>query len=187
MEQSPFREANSPPASQEIRRILRNMKVHYRVKSPPLIPVLNQMHAVHIFSPYFPNIHSNIILPSTPRSSESTFPFRFPNQNTVCIFHLSHACYPRTSVSNKSYISEWIYDVCKLIALRLIRSNRSLEKVKFHIRASGDVYSGGCVILKYGDVSHRPKFAVRPLMGRITLLLRLLYTQRSAESRKCDM
>jgi hypothetical protein len=44
--------------SQEIHRLLQNSKVHYRVqKSEPLLPIPNQ-------------IHFNIILLSTPRSSE---------------------------------------------------------------------------------------------------------------------
>jgi len=37
--------------------------------------------------------HSNIIFPSTPRSSELCLTFRFSNQNFVWISHLSHACY----------------------------------------------------------------------------------------------
>jgi len=38
--------------------------------------------SVHIFPSYFPNIHSNIILPSVSRSCEWCHPFRFSNQNT---------------------------------------------------------------------------------------------------------
>jgi len=38
--------------------------------SPSLVPIVSQMHPVHTFPPYFPTIHSNIILPSTLRSSE---------------------------------------------------------------------------------------------------------------------
>jgi hypothetical protein len=72
MEQSLSCEAN-----QEIPRLLWNPKVRFRVhKSPPLVPILSRMHAVHILSPYFPKIHSDIF-PSTPRSYEWSFPFRF--------------------------------------------------------------------------------------------------------------
>jgi hypothetical protein len=49
---------------------LRNLKIYYRVhKGLPLVPVVIQMNPV--LPPYFPKIHSNIILPS--------FPFRFSN------------------------------------------------------------------------------------------------------------
>jgi len=41
----------------------------YRVRnSPPVDPVLSQVHLVHNFETYFPNIHSKIILPSKHRS-----------------------------------------------------------------------------------------------------------------------
>jgi hypothetical protein len=36
--------------------------------SQPLVPILSNMHVVHIFPLYFPKIHSNIILPSMPSS-----------------------------------------------------------------------------------------------------------------------
>jgi hypothetical protein len=85
---------NCYSASQEIPRLLWNPKVHYRVhNSPTLVPILSLMHPVHTFPPYFPNIHSNITIPSTPRSSEWSLPFRFSNQDTVRISRLSHACY----------------------------------------------------------------------------------------------
>jgi hypothetical protein len=34
-------------------------------KGPPLVPTLNQMNPVSTFPPYFLNIQSNIIFPST--------------------------------------------------------------------------------------------------------------------------
>jgi len=64
-------EANSLSASQGILCLLWNPKVHYHVhKSPPVVPILNQMHPVYTFPPYFPNSSYNIIFPSTPMSSE---------------------------------------------------------------------------------------------------------------------
>jgi hypothetical protein len=48
--------------------------------------------------PYFPMIHSDVILPWTPRSSEWSLPRRVSDQDVVYISHLSRACYmPRPS------------------------------------------------------------------------------------------
>jgi hypothetical protein len=83
-------EANSHSAS----HLLWNPKIHYRVyRSQPLVPILSQMHPAHIFPPYFPKIHSNIIFPSTRRSSEWSLPFRFSDKNFLRISYLLHACH----------------------------------------------------------------------------------------------
>jgi hypothetical protein len=68
-EDSPFWEANSSSASQEIPHILFNPKVQYRTyNSLSLVPVLSPTSPVHTFCSYFIYIFCNIILPSTPTS-----------------------------------------------------------------------------------------------------------------------
>jgi hypothetical protein len=97
MEKSHSKEANNHSASQETPRLLWNLKIHCCVhNSPPLVPILSQTH-IHKFPPYFPDSHSNIILPSTSRSYEWSLPFKFSNKY-IQISHPSHACYmARTS------------------------------------------------------------------------------------------
>ena len=71
MVQSPSWEANWFAASQEIPRISRNPKVHYRThKRPPLVSILGQLNPVHIPTSRLLEIHPNIIHPSTPRSPQ---------------------------------------------------------------------------------------------------------------------
>jgi len=74
-----FWEANSHSASQEIPQLLWNVKVHYHIHNNlSLVPILSQINPVHTLPSYAPKIHPNINLPSTLRSSEWSFPFRFP-------------------------------------------------------------------------------------------------------------
>jgi hypothetical protein len=70
-------------AGRTISRILRN--------------ILNHFNPVHILPPYFLTVHFNIILPSTPRSSDWVPPFRHSSQNFVRISHLPRACYMHRS------------------------------------------------------------------------------------------
>jgi hypothetical protein len=64
----------------------RNPKFHYRVhKSPPQDPIPSQPNPIRSIDPCLPKIHLNIILPSTPRSSQWSLPFGPPNQNPVNI------------------------------------------------------------------------------------------------------
>jgi len=62
MEQSPSSDANWFAASQEIPKISRNPKVHYRThKRPPPVSILGQPNSVHIPTSQLLEIHSNII------------------------------------------------------------------------------------------------------------------------------
>jgi hypothetical protein len=73
MRLSPTWEAASYAATQELPSILWNPQVHCRVhKSPPLVPNLNQINAIHTILSYLSKFHFNIRLPS------SLFPSGFP-------------------------------------------------------------------------------------------------------------
>ena len=76
MVQIPSWAANWLAASQEIPRISRNPKVHYRThKRPPFVSILGQPNPVHIPTSHHLEIRPNIIHPSTPRSPQW---FSFP-------------------------------------------------------------------------------------------------------------
>ena len=84
MVQSPSSEPNWFTASQEIPRISRNPKVHYRThKRPPPVPILGQPNLVHIPTSHFLEIHLNTIHPSTPRSPQWSPSFPFPHQDPI--------------------------------------------------------------------------------------------------------
>ena len=81
---SPSREANWFAASQEIPRISRNPKVHYRThKRPPPVSIQGQPNPVHIPTPHLLEIHPNIIHSSTPTSPQSSPSLRFPQQDPI--------------------------------------------------------------------------------------------------------
>ena len=94
MVRSPSWEANWFAASQEILRISRNPKVHYRThKRPPPVPTLGQPNPVHIPTSHLLEIHPNIIHPSMPRSPEWPPSLRFPQQDPIhppLLTHMRH-------------------------------------------------------------------------------------------------
>ena len=91
MVQSPSWEANWFADSQEILRISRNPKVHYRThKRPPPVSILGQPNPVHIPTSHLLEIGSNIIHPSTPRSSQWSPYLRFPHQDPIHTPLLTH-------------------------------------------------------------------------------------------------
>jgi len=107
--QSPWK-PDSHSASEETPYLLWNQKVHYRVNnSPPLAHILSQTNPVHKIPPYFPKIYSNIIIPSTPRSSKWSFPSGFPTKilyaflvSPICAFNVVAVC------TGGNYAQKWI-------------------------------------------------------------------------------
>ena len=105
MVQSPSSEANWFAASQEIPRISRNPKVHYRThKRPPTVPILGQPNPVHIPTSHLVEIHRNIIHPSTPWSPQWCLSLRFPHQDPIQPPLLTHTRHmPSPSHSSRFY------------------------------------------------------------------------------------
>ena len=84
MVQSPSWEANWFAASQEIPRISRNPKVHYRThKRLPPVSILRQPNPVHKPTSNLLEIHPNIIHPSMRRSPQWSLYFRFHQQDPI--------------------------------------------------------------------------------------------------------
>ena len=82
MVQSPSWEANWFAASQQIPRISRNPKFHYRThKHLPPLCILGQPNPVHIPTSHLPEIHPNIIHPSSLGLPTGLFLSGFPTKN----------------------------------------------------------------------------------------------------------
>ena len=92
-------------ASQEIPRISRNPKVHYRThKRPPPVSILGQPNPVHIPTSHLLEINPNIIHPSMPRSPQWSLSLRFPHQEPIHLPLLTHTRHmPSPSHSSRFY------------------------------------------------------------------------------------
>jgi hypothetical protein len=89
MELSPSWEAANCAATQKLPSILLNPKVHHRVhKSPPMVPILNQINPIYTILSYLSKIHFNIVHPPTSSSSQWSTSFRLSHQYPICdIWH----------------------------------------------------------------------------------------------------
>jgi hypothetical protein len=89
MVQSPSWAADWFAASQEIPRISRNLKFHYRThKRPPPVSILGQPNPVHIPTSHLLEIHPKIH-PSTPRSPHTLL---YSLHNTQCVNSYCSKC-----------------------------------------------------------------------------------------------
>ena len=115
--QSPPWEANWFAATQEIPRISRNPKVHYRThKRPPPVSILGQPNPVHIPTFHLLEIHPNIIHPSTPSSPQWSPTLRFPHQDPIHPWLLTHTCHmPSPSHSSRFYHNNSFRKSCGLV------------------------------------------------------------------------
>ena len=106
MVQSPSWAANWFAASQEVPRISRNTKVHYRThKRPPPVSILGQPNPVHIPTSHLLEIHPNILHPSTLRSPQWSLSLRFPHQDPIHPPLLNHTRHmPSPSHSSRFYV-----------------------------------------------------------------------------------
>jgi hypothetical protein len=130
-EQSPSWEADSHSDSQEIPRLLRNPKVHYRVhKSPPLVPILRHMNPVHILTPYYLkpililshylclDLKTGLFRPGFPtKASYSflTFPMRVtrPKEETIWLVYI----YLRPHMRLSAYRPLWLRFIVLLLSI----------------------------------------------------------------------
>jgi len=103
--QSPSWEANWFAASQEIPRISRNPKVHYRThKRPPPVSILGKTNPVHIPTSHLLEIHPNIIHPSMPSSPQWSPSLRFLHQDPIHSLLFTHTRHmPSPSHSSRFY------------------------------------------------------------------------------------
>jgi len=134
MVQSPSWEANWFAASQEIPRISRSPKVHYRThKRPPAVPILDQPNPVHIPTSHLPEIYPNIIHPSTPRSPQWFLPSGFPTKTLYTPSPLPHKLHmPSPSHSSRLYHPHNITHTNTCIYIKL----RGLKFTLKHLKRS---------------------------------------------------
>lgn len=68
-----------------------NFLYHGHSSPPRTHPLLCHLNLVHPPLPYCFKVHCNVFLPCTRRSSKRSLPFRFSDQNSVCISRFWHA------------------------------------------------------------------------------------------------
>ena len=118
MKQSPW-EDNQFSATQEIPRILWNLKVHYHMHMcPPPVHILSVLDPVPAPTSHFLKIHLNTI-PSKLPSPKWSLSLRFPHLNPVYASPIPHTCYihrlSHSSQFNHPNNIEWRLQIIKLL------------------------------------------------------------------------
>jgi hypothetical protein len=124
--QGPSWKVASRSTDQDIFILLLNHRLYYCVhKSRPLDPVLSQMNPIHNLPPHFSNISLNIIVPSTPRFSKWSFPFKFSDRTSL---FYSDSCYmssPSYSLNTLTLLADecslWITSLCSFVLILLLQ------------------------------------------------------------------
>jgi hypothetical protein len=105
MKQSPSLEANRFSASQEIPRILWNLKVYCRVlKCPPPVRILSQLSLVHTPTSHFLKIHLNIILYNPTCLSSPPLTLHAPPLSFSRFYHPNELLYNMSKYVNTNYL-----------------------------------------------------------------------------------
>ena len=162
MVQSPSWAANWFAASQEIPRISRNPKVHYRThKSPPPVSILGQPNPVHIPTSHLLEIHLNIIHPSMPRSPQCSLSLWFPHQDPIhplfspiratCTAHLIILDFIIRIILGEDYkpFSSSLNNI--LHSPRYLVPPTSKYSPQLHVRAVSITYSN-CMFVAFGNL-----------------------------------
>ena len=143
--------------SQEIPRISRNPKVHYRThKRPPPVSILGQPNPAHIHKSHLLEIRSNIIRPSTLRSPQWSPSLRFPHQDpthplspirATCPAHLILLDFiTRTIFGEDATVCRYLF-TAKLLYMFRVSQHPSSGVLKTVPAASGTGHTtctGGC-------------------------------------------
>ena len=136
MVQSPSWEANWFAASQEILRISRNPKVHYRThKRPPPISILGPTNPAYIPTSHLLEIYLNIIHPSMPRSPQWSLSLRFPHQDPMRppLIHSIHCQYHiKPYLANLHYISTELHRVAHVSIISYRNSSSHFPYTIYH-------------------------------------------------------
>jgi len=142
MVQSTSWEANWFAASQEIPRISRSPKVHYRTHNrPPPVSILGQPNPVHIPTSHLLEIHPNIIHRSRPRSPQWFPSLRFPQQDPIHTPLLTHTRHMPSPTHSSRYLLTYLLTAwCrvlleKLTGLHLVKKFPTFHGTRMFITA----------------------------------------------------